>query len=56
MDSKLSSAFERIELSLDDEFVHDLKKKLYKKIQELSKIDKDKLIDKRYKKFRKIGD
>ena len=42
--------------SLDDEFVHDLKKKLYKKIQELSKIDKDKLIDKRYKKFRKIGD
>lgn len=42
--------------TLDDEFVHDLKKKLYKKIQELSKIDKDKLIDKRYKKFRKIGD
>ena len=42
--------------SLDDEFVHDLKNKLYKKIQELSKIDKDKLIDKRYKKFRKIGD
>ena len=42
--------------SLDDDFVNELKNKLYNKVKALSKVDKDKFIEARYKKFRKIGD
>ena len=38
-----------------DSFIKDLKKKIVNKINELSKLDKDKLIDNRYAKFRRIG-
>jgi acetyl-CoA carboxylase carboxyl transferase subunit alpha len=38
-----------------DSFIKDLRKKLVNKINELSKLDKDKLIDNRYAKFRRIG-
>ena len=38
-----------------DDFIKNLRKKLIEKINELQKIDKDKLIDSRYNKFRTIG-
>ena len=38
-----------------DEFIKDLKNKLANKIIELSKKDKNELLDNRYKKFRRIG-
>ena len=38
-----------------DEFIDDLRNKLINKINELSKVDKDTLLDNRYKKFRRIG-
>ncbi len=37
------------------EFIDDLKNKLVLKLEELSKMDKDKLVENRYNKFRKIG-
>ncbi len=38
-----------------NEFLLDLKQKLYNKLKELSKLDKNTLLELRYKKFRKIG-
>ena len=41
--------------ALNDGFVNDLREKLVNKITELSKMDKDELLENRYKKFRTIG-
>ncbi len=41
--------------ALNDGFVNELREKLVNKITELSKMDKDELVENRYKKFRTIG-